>query len=494
VEEDREVLLVADTTATNEAGLTTALADPSSKIIALTGTASLSGGMVIPAGKTLILYNGLDTNSQTLSIAGIVKVGAGGTLTAASAGVATVTGSVEVYQGGTLEADWATDLASVTTAFGYVAAGTLDLSGATLSTLKPSDLAGISGINAKRGLIATATEDEDAANLNIPAGAVLTAKASDDFGDSTSLSVYGSLTASDATGASAGIAITVGPGASLVVGDIDLLKNSSAAAGASLTTGDVIAFDGSATLTAYAGAAVNGITFPRLASISALKTVEVTIGGTLTLQGTDTLDLGSTADLVLDNNAVLVLPVSAEVEGTKLIKAEDGSGSITIAGIPGFTTTSTGVVGNDFTATHTKLAADIAKLANVPALDLYTTFGASVTGIGSAALASSSAVDVKAEDDASGGGSEIGFDTGTALAAGITGQATAKAGTDEDDVTLSNVTLSISSNKLQIEDSDAQNSTPKYAVVTFTDIQIGNGELVSPVLLAFNIGLKTNRT
>ncbi|MDR1637045.1 MAG: hypothetical protein LBR93_06875 [Treponema sp.] len=516
-EVEKEIPLVADTLAGNENALKAALGDPNSKIIALTGTATLSDDLDIPEGKTLILYAELDTDSSELGIAGAVKVGPDGVLTASSGGIATVTGSLEVYQGGTvgldaaaslvglgtdkvsfkggaLAADWPTNLASVNTAFGYVAAGILDLSSATLTSLKLSQLAGISGIGATRGLIATATEDEDDTSLSIPAGAALTANTSDDLGDITSLSVYGSLTATDATGASGGIAITVGPGASLTVGAIAKLMASTVAAGASLTTGDVTAFDGTATLTAYAGAAVNGITFPREAAISALEAAEVTINASLTLLGTDTLDLGDTADLALADDAVLSLPATATVKGSRVIKAEDGSGSITIAGTPGFTTTSTGVAGDDFATTYETLAEDIALLANNPALVLDSTFGttSSVKGIGSAALTSSSEVNVikNATAHASTGG-EIEFDASTTL--GTTVNPTAKAGTNNNVVTLNNVTLSIGSNKLQIADSDAENSTPKYAVVTFSGVQIANGELQSPAL-SFNIGIKTNRS
>jgi hypothetical protein len=505
---DNEIPVPPDSTALDEDSLRAALGDADSKIIALARDVALSDDLEIPAKKTLIVYAELDTGSSALTVEGDVIV-AGGTLTATNAGIVTVTGSLRVLKGGTVDLDeaaslvglgtkvsfaggilaalWPTDAETIAAALGYVTNGILDVSTATHS-LKLSELAEIEGISGTRQLIATAGTDEDAEEISIPAGAIFTAKASDTLNSVESLTVSGSLTASAATGAGDGIVIIVNTGGSLEVGEIEKLLDSSVGTGAALTTGDITAFEEDNTLTASAGSTVNGVTFPAQAAITALGAAEITIGGTLNLaQG---LGLDS-VDLVLAEEAVLVIPESAALSGDGLIKAEDGT--ITFAGHEGFTTSNNGIAANGLLAAASKILADAAQLTNSAAIVLDTTFGTEggIKGIGSVVLAGSSAVDIRVEADAGGSGDEITLDDDTSLVGDIT--AASAAGTNDDVITVSNITMSIGSNKLQLADSDAANSGVKFAVVTFEDVQIQNGELISPVLEAFNVGIKTVR-
>jgi hypothetical protein len=481
----------ADKTAIDETSLTVALADPGSRVIALISNATLTDDLEVPAGKTLILYAGLDTSNSALTIKGTTIVAPDGGLTATNSGIATVTGTLEVYQGGTVDLDeaeslvglgtsvvqfkggtlvapWPTDPDEIATAFGYVTYGALDITSATHS-LKLSDLAGISGIGETHALIATTTTDEDATSLSIPLGAFFMANGSDDLDTVTTLSVYGGLNAPDATGAGGGITITVGPKAILQTGNITALSGGS--------------------FTAPAGSTVNRIAFPASASISALDASEITIEGTLSIPANSVLELGS--DLVLDDGATLVIPDPGKVSGTGKIIAEDIKGTITIATFPDFTTTGTGIAGDDLAATALTLRDDAEKLTNKAELVLDGTFGTvDVTGIGSTALTSSTAADVLDGSDAS-AGVKISLNSGTSLKGTVT--ATSVDGTDADEITVGNVTLSLNSEDLQIDDSDATNSGAKYAVVTFGGVKIQNTELISPVLPAFNIGIKTVR-
>jgi hypothetical protein len=505
----RDVLVHADRSANDPSSLMAALEDPDSRVIALLGNVNLPGDLEIPAGKTLILYAGLNTNSQELEVKGTVIVAVDGGLTASSAGVVTVTGKVEVYlggvidlddpdsltglgtgkvdfKGGTLKASWPTDLETITTALGYVTYGALDISGATHS-LKLSELAAISGIGETHGLMAVAGADEDATSLNIPLGVVLAANASDDLDTVTSLTVNGLLYAPDAVGPSDGITITAGPKAYVVTGDIAKLKTSSVAAGGLLTTGDVAAFDTGAVLTAAAGSTVNNIQFPAAAAITALEDDAVTIKGTLSIPGDGVLFLDS--DLVLDNNATLVIPEGSAVKGSGSIIAEDGKGTITITGFPGFTTVSTGV--DDLWTAAASLQS--ATVLVTPAISLDATFGTSgVNGIGSVELTTVSATPIRTEGNAAGTGDEITLAAGTTLVSNPV-SASAADGTDAGDITVANISLSIDSNKLSITDSDYAGGTEKLAVVTFEDVQLQSaGGLISPKA-TFNVGIKTSR-
>jgi hypothetical protein len=280
--------------------------------------------------------------------------------------------------------------AALTTPFNYVGnGGTLDITLATVTAAdKPSDWLNAipAGKKLKATVIAGANEDAATTSLTIPAGLELTAKSGDTLATLTSLTVNGTfttdagtleavtaltvngtLTASDAVGADAGIAITVGEDGDATVGDIELLKTSTVAAGGVLTTGAVTAFDGSgttaATLTASAGSTVNGFLFPADATITELGEDAVTISA-LTIPATTTLTVAAGKTLTVDGTltvegtlvlpaatSTVVIPAGGELTATTGTAELLGSSSSTIAGVK-LTVAATG----SSTATKVKLS------------------------------------------------------------------------------------------------------------------------------------------
>jgi hypothetical protein len=116
------------------------------------------------------------------------------------------TGSVKFEEEATLNAVSLTDTADVTTFFGYLTVGNLNVTSIT-GQVKPSQLAGISGISATKQLIAKATAPEDARVLDIPVGAEITTAPGDKLGTNPgTITVKGTLVIGDKDAALGGTA------------------------------------------------------------------------------------------------------------------------------------------------------------------------------------------------------------------------------------------------------------------------------------------------
>jgi hypothetical protein len=431
------------------------------KVIGVNGDITLTAPLEIPADYTVYILNGgaLTTGDGSgLTVEGTLWVGYGGTLTSEvdSADPVVVTGNIKVVAGGNLVID---DIAAVengsettvlgTTkvvitgtlkhtgtlaafsnvqaAWGAVTAGFLDLEEATIDDTKPSQIAGLTGINANKGLKAsTAATAEDADTLIIPLGLDLTT--TDVLDTVETLTVYGSLTADSATLKDGGVALTVGP------------KGEASIAAATLSTS--------------------------------------TVNGTLALNG----------DLTLAAEAVLTIADPAKISGSHEIIAEDGT--ITIGGVAGFTTTNTGVTVTNLVGALTAFGSDYAALADT--IELAGDFGASTeSAIGTVLSEAATAAAVKNDVDSGNVGDAITITDGTTFV-GTVNEPTLS-GTDGDITGI--ITLSVVSGALKVADGGYDGDDPKYAILTFSGLQLQNSELITPAAdaVSFSIGLKTAR-
>jgi hypothetical protein len=315
-------------------------------------------GLTIPADKVVYILNGTTlatASSATLTVAGIVYVGINGTLDvkAASSKVVvneggavsvlsekTVAGITDVGPGTLVIASdtsvigeegakvLGTDKVSIsgklayigpvadndalTKVFGYVGkGGTLDLSGATVTGLtslgKPSE---ISALASEKSLIATltASADETATSLTIPAGLELTAKSGDTLATLTTLTVNGFLNAPAATFAA--LTTVTGTG-SIEAGAVPSAKAviliGSAIAGISLE---------GATITGAFTVPADKLRALSDAEISGAVTVdgELEISGTLTLKNAITISEDGSLSLTLSSTITLA-DAAAKITG-----------------------------------------------------------------------------------------------------------------------------------------------------------------------------------
>jgi hypothetical protein len=138
----------------------------------------------------------------------------------------------------------------------------------------------------------------------------------------------------------------------------------------------------------------------------------------------------------------------------------------------------------------TVLKADAAKLADDANLDLDTTFGtSSVTGIGSVTVTATTATVISAVADGV-ANVEKAITLTSALAGTLTGGTVA--GTDNGDLSET-FTLSLVEGKVAIADAGWASGNAKVGAVPFEAVQLSYDGVVSPVLDAFNIGVKTDR-
>jgi hypothetical protein len=303
----------------------------------------------------------------------------------------------------------------------------------------------------------------------------------------------GAFIAANAVGsAEEGLTIAVAKDASATVASITKLKTSTIQ-GALTAPGFVP--DTEAVLTAAAGAAINGITFPAAAVITALGTAAVTIDN-YTVPEEATLVIG-TSTLTIPTGKVLTLEADAVVSGTsgKIIALGDTSGgSITIDGTVGYLTEAGGVTGTNFMNALGALKTAVVKLTN-NSIDLKTTYFAAGSdpqylGIGSVSAINTSATAVtNAPDGSSGTPIELGANTEFTTAVGTVTQS----GTDSS--ITGTITVGLAAGALQVTDGDHASSTPKKVILTVpAGLQLKNNGLISPVELpAFSIGLTTSR-
>ncbi|MDR0640039.1 MAG: hypothetical protein LBG27_14285 [Spirochaetaceae bacterium] len=382
------VLLQPDKTVTtsgdNGADLKTALATEGVNIVAFAPASPVTlstAPLVVPTGKTLQLLGGLTTASNAgVVVEGKVIVGAGGVLTATAAAAkisvksggrievlkggilsvdaaatvydgvtasASVIGSSAVINGGTLKYTAATEVGTVPTiaaVLALVSSGELDLTGLTLSSLKPSDLAGVTGITPSKRLRAPAGANESAgATLSIPAGAIITIASTDtlaaiagaisvagelDIGASSTLAVAGSISTS---GTGKVVSTTTTPAT---------LANLLGKAGTALTIeqGDAVTL--AAATEVKAGTKLTLVESGKITAESASNSQALTVAGQVILDGGTLATAGSHADT-----------------GDFIIS---GAGSITAGGI---VISGAGAV-NLNTASGSFLAEDVLTLAN----------------------------------------------------------------------------------------------------------------------------------
>jgi hypothetical protein len=309
--------------------------------------------------------------------------------------------------------------------------------------------------------------------------------------ESLTVNKGGAFTGANATGSPDGITITVDTEGSASVAAITKLKTSRISG--TLTSPGFIPEAADTTLTAAAGATINGVTFPAETAITSLALNTVTIGDYTIPEDTE-LSLAGTSTLIIPTGRVLTIaPLGAKTSGTGVIKALGTTlgGTITINNVPDYTTEAAGVTGANLVTAIAAFAADTAKLTNNPGIDLKTTFFAlgpdeHYYGIGSVSITAVSATAVK--DGADGAtGTAITLDTNSDIDGTITYAVT---GTD----TLTGATtLTAASGALSITDAWAT-GTPKVAILTVTGVKLKNNGLLSPVILPpFRIGIKTAR-
>jgi hypothetical protein len=369
-------------------GLADALLEEGDLVIGLSSETAveLSAALTIPDGKVVYILNGTTLKTAVsnldLTVEGIVYVGIGATLDTSAgvvkvpkdkegrvyvigstiAGVAdgtlkvkdktsvtdgadepkTVLGTDKVSVGGTLAVGTTTAVADVPDLMGYVGSrGTVDASASTaITALLPSAAVKISPAGKK--LVIAANGAEDQTTLTIPAGLDLTT--SDDLDTVATLTVAagGSLTASDATLKSEGATITVNGTATL--GTVAKVLKDSSATG--VLTATIAALGADATLAVGAGSAVNKVTFPGAATVSAIATDSkgLTIGslavpakGTLVIAADTTLTVAAGSTLTVDDGGAVTLtkgsnPGILVLSNKKGTAAAGGGGKLVLTG------------------------------------------------------------------------------------------------------------------------------------------------------------------
>jgi hypothetical protein len=220
----------------------------------------------------------------------------------------------------------------------------------------------------------------------------------------------------------------------------------------------------------------------------------LTLAEDATLTTTATVPEGLTlmlaGDLTVDTDGVLTIEDDAAFDGSGVIITAN-TGTITVGTTEGYTAPSAGIEGSDIGDAITALAADVAKLTNVDGIDLNSTFGANVKGIGTVTITVVSTATAVKDNATYASGSAITLSSGTTISA----QGTASySGTDSSDINDdASAALSVETSTLSLADAGYESGDAKVAVVTFTGTQLANGGLVTPALAAFNIGLTTAR-
>ncbi|MDR0688645.1 MAG: hypothetical protein LBG08_00050 [Spirochaetaceae bacterium] len=379
--------MVVDRTVNSEPALVSALDDPNVDVVAFVfGSTDLtaSGGIIIPAGKTVYLLNpntevrtltpaaaGLEVRGNLivsestrlaagsnakvyLGNSGSIQIQAGGklrtdkrtsvsNLTDAGVGVASVLGNVR-YAGGsdlTITAEPDLTVTQIGEILGYITAGparsanisltapsSLTLE-AALTQVKPSDIAGVPGISAARTLAVTPVAVETESSITIPPGAVVTI--TQELPTVKTLVVEGSVSAPSVGNGTD--AVTVSKGAALTVETaIKFAAESKIVSGGS--------FSGSAAeganIPADPGATVNGTTVKEEETIVVVTdTLPTTfeaktyqIKGTITVSSAITVPAGTT--LLIPEGATLTIDSTGSIaeasEGTIILEGGTATG------------------------------------------------------------------------------------------------------------------------------------------------------------------------
>jgi hypothetical protein len=305
---------------------------------------------------------------------------------------------------------------------------------------------------------------------------------------------------------SAGIEITVAaakaplPAGSVEVASIKKLRT--AVIAGSLTTGSFTPLNAESTLSAAAGGTINGITFPA----ATLPITSVTSGNTVTIDDYTVprnaiLDLASGSILIIPPGKVLTFETFALAEGSGVIRAEGTTvgGTIKIDGAEGYTTTATGVEGDDFRTAVSALITDTGKLTNY--LDLKPAFwnagtGANYLGIGSIVLSNTTATPINVGAD--GTGTAFALSTGTTLDLTSTVPTIVILGGDTVGTAVAgDFTVEDNGTAIEVTDSGHNTSGDIYLILTVTPVvgtKLVNSELINAAAVpSFNIGVQTER-
>lgn len=295
---------------------------PAANTVGIFSDAEIETGKKLKVSGTVnVEVGGLLTLTGTIEGDGTVSVKVGGSLDTAGLTKIPDLGTKTIIAGGTLNVGTVADITELKTLFGKISSGELNITTPS-ATLKPTEVANISGITANKRLTIEANGAETSTSLTIPAGLTLTTTGTLDT--VATLTVNGKLTASAATGKADGIAITVGKNATLSLATIAKLKASTVEDGGTLQA-TVTAFDTDAKLKVNAGGRVNEITFVGATNITALAADAVTIDSitiadktaltipankTITVTGTGTLEVNGTLSFT-DSTSKLILPAGA---------------------------------------------------------------------------------------------------------------------------------------------------------------------------------------
>jgi hypothetical protein len=372
-------------TATSEAVLVALLADESGVYNDIAYAAAPSAAVTVPDGKTLylnasstitlaadltvfgklVVYGGTFTPGSNLKGTGTLDVELGGSLKVTDDTLFTGTaklGAVNIKKYASLDATGATvdTEAKVTAWVGYAGNGYLKL---TVTVITPKVTLDAIGARSDTNPVIVTNNIAPAAtgtSLTVPAGVNLTT--SDTLAAVTSLTVNGTLTASSATLATAGAAITLGSKGQVELDDVKLSDDVTVPAGAGFSIGTSSDFDGN-TVTFKAGRSdiisdidlvISGvdsdgyelndsITLTSSQNLIIPEDTSVTVKAGKTISNAGTIILGEGSSLVLTGGPA----TAADTAGTKLT----GAGKI-VAG----NTEISGVwqaVGADNTATVT---------------------------------------------------------------------------------------------------------------------------------------------
>jgi cytoskeletal protein CcmA (bactofilin family) len=287
--------------------------------------------------------------------------------------------------------------------------------------------------------------------------------------------------------------ITTSGNINLPTGQLKTTGSASVTVGGTLSAGTLeVAGDlTTAGTVAIAGGSIAGTFAPAdaVTTSGALTIGTLAPSAAVTLEGNATISNAFTSSTDVTVNGVLTIVDTHTGTGKFIAEAPS---SLTIGATAGYTTTSTGVTASGIGAAITAFASDTTALTTP--ISLHNDFGtAPGTAIGTVPITSSSAAAVKNDTDAGDSGNAIEIDSDTTLIPSDNLEGTVT-GTDVNDINSATFTLSVDSGALKLADSGwANNSAVKYGIVTFTGLKLQNSELISPVLPAFSIGVKTER-
>jgi hypothetical protein len=266
----------------------------------------------------------------------------------------------------------------------------------------------------------------------------------------------------------------------VTLGDTKAITIGNTSGAVTLKAGKSILVGTTPLLTAVTDTAITANTADATLTVAVAKSLTVaaqaiTVGGKAAVKEALVLTTGIT----LDTGAVLTIADPSKVSGSGVIKSDVGT--ITIGegdeAVEGFTTTSTGVAGDDLGDALAAFETDVVALTTYIAL--ADDFGDDPgDAIGTVAPTTIATV-VTEDDDGGNSEAEISIDADSTL---------------EGTLTSSTYTLTVDGGKLKIADSDYEsNGSISYVILTFTGLQLKNSELISPAVEDFSIGVKQER-